>query len=405
MPAPDPIYDESKVPPHALPDALVCEDGQAVGDDETWFMKRRPEILEQFEQQMYGHIPGRPKDVLFDSAVVESSDDALGGTALRRQVSIRFMPPADRPRLDLLMYLPKNVPCPVFLGLNFWGNHTVCADPAVLVTDQWVPENAAAHAKENRASEQGRGCRSHRWPVELIVSRGYGLVTAYYGDLDPDHDDGYANGVHPLYDKPDATRRPNSWGAISAWAWGLRRAMDYLETCDAVDSSRVAVMGHSRLGKTALWAAANDDRFAMAISNGSGCCGAAIERRGFGETYAHIRRFSHWFCPQFYMNGDVLPVDQHQLISLIAPRPVYVASAEEDQWADPKGEFLGLKHAEPVYELLGRSGVGADEWPVVEAPVRDYLGYHVRRGKHDVTEYDWGKWLDFADRHFKEGAV
>lgn len=398
-------YDEGNVPAYTLPDPLVMQDGTKVSDAKTWNEKRRGELLKLFETEVYGRVPVAPPQVT--ATIREEDKQALGGKGTRRQVSLRLSPDPKIPTLEVLIYLPNEAtkPVPVFLGMNFGGNHTVHVDPAIFVTQNWVRENAEAGTEKNRATEKGRGWQTSRWQVEKVLAAGYGLVTLYYGNVDPDFDDGFQNGVHPLL-RPAGQQKPaaDEAGSIAAWAWGLSRVQDYLETVPEIDGKRVAVMGHSRLGKTALWAGATDPRFAIVISNDSGCGGAALSKRIFGETVGRINKaFPHWFCMNFHKYNEKeadLPIDQHELIALIAPRPVYVASAVEDKWADPRGEFLGAKAASPVYVLLGTDGLQAEEMPAVNQPILSRIGYHIRSGVHDVTEFDWDCYLKFADKHY-----
>ncbi len=395
-----PNYDESKVPAYTLPALLVCEDGTTVKDSATWFGKRRPEILKLFTEQVYGRAPGLPESV---SYTLTESGSALDGLAKRKQVNITLKQGEKELTIPLLLYIPQNHsgPAPAFLALNFRGNHSVIADPDIILSSGWIRSPDGKGAVRVQATHESRGSAASRWAMEKILRRGYAVATAYYGHIDPDFDDGFRNGVHGFFQTDGQTRTGDDWGSISGWVWGLSRIMDYLETDDDVDHQRVAVMGHSRLGKTALWAGAQDERFALVISNNSGCGGAALSRRRYGETVAQINAsFPHWFCKNFQQYNDqehLLPVDQHMLLALIAPRPIYVVSAEEDRWADPRGEFLTLKHADPVYRLVGTDGL-ADRMPVVNQPLIGTLSYHIRSGKHDVTDYDWEQYLKWADR-------
>ena len=400
-------YDESKVPEYTLPDPLVTADGQKVTDAKTWQETRRAEVLELFREHMYGWSPKRPERVSYRVAEIDRA--ALGGKATRKQVTIQLGQGDKTLDLDLLVYLPNQVkgPAPVFLGLNFMGNHSISNDPAIqLSTSKWFRNKPEAGYANNRASEKSRGSSSSRWPIEMAIDRGFGVATVYYGDIDPDYHDGFKNGVHALFEASDtnAKRAGDAWGSISAWAWGLSRVMDYFETDTDVDQKRVAVFGHSRLGKTALWAGAQDERFAIVISNDSGCGGAALSRRVFGETLAVMNKnFPHWNCEnckQYSDNEPALPVDQHMLIALVAPRPVYVASAIDDRWADPKGEFLSAKKAEGVYRLFDKQGLMIDEMPSPDTSVGQCIGYHVRTGGHNITPFDWTQYLNFAEKYF-----
>jgi hypothetical protein len=399
--------DEAQVPGYTLPDPMVCADGTPVTRAAVWETKRRPELLRLFEEQVYGRAPGRPAGMTFEVTSVDAN--ALGGLATRKQVTVWFTGRQDGPSMNLLLYLPNGVKgrVPAFLGLNFGGNHAIHSDPGIRLSDRWTAARYGPCVVNNRATEACRGLFSSRWPVELILSRGYALATVYCGDLEPDFEEGWKLGVRAAL-SPDGTNtvfKPDDWGAISAWSWGLSRALDYLETDRAVDARRVVVLGHSRLGKTALWTGARDRRFAIVISNNSGEGGAALARRWYGETTADLnRRFPHWFSDNFNQysgNETALPVDQHELVALVAPRPAYVASADEDTWADPRGEFLAALNAEPVYRLFNRAGLGAAELPPLHQSIGQFIGYHIRSGKHGLTTVDWEQYLDFVDRHFK----
>ena len=338
--------EESKVPSYTLPDPLLTESGNVVKNKRQWEKVRRPELMALFETEMFGKMPGRPADLHFK--VLSSNPGALGGKATRKEVAVYF-DAAEKVYMMLLMYVPndRKGPVPAFLGVNFKGNHGTTDD-----TEVSMPTAEQIQGYGPSFKLDPRGMNARRWPYEYLVSQGYALVTFSRWDVDPDWHDGFKNGVHAVMDA-GVERKSDSWGTVATWSWGLMRALDYLETDKAIDSRKVAVVGHSRLGKAALWAGAVDQRFALVISNNSGCSGAAISRRQFGEHLLRINTtFPHWFCEnykKYNSKEDTLPFDQHELIALIAPRPVYIASASQDDWADQKGEMLSLVHASPVH--------------------------------------------------------
>ena len=382
-------YDETKVPSYELPNALIDNAGQPVGRDE-WVAYRRAEVQRLFEDSVYGKTPNQKLAVRYE--VLDNDPKALGGRATRKQIAAFFGD--DEYRLDILLYIPNKPSKPVagFVGLNFNANHTVHADTGII----------------EQGTEKARGVSANRWQVEMIIDRGYALATVHRDQIDPDnYRNDFTDGIHPLFYGEGQTKpKPTEWGSIGAWAWGLSRVLDYLETDHQVDGSRIAVIGHSRLGKTALWAGAQDTRFAMVISNNSGCGGAALYRRCYGERIHHmIKPFGYWFCTnhhQYQRREHDLPVDQHMLMALIAPRPLYVASATNDRWADPKGEFLAAYHASSVYEIFNKPALSQYKPPEPDQPIQTTIGYHLRTGDHNVTAYDWRQYLTFADRYLRK---
>ncbi len=384
-------------------------DGVRVTTPAQW-AARKAELRKLLTEQMYGEAPPRPESMRF--VVVDDTKNALGGVATRKQVTILLNGKSDGPRLHLLLYTPNHVVHPpIFLGFNFWGNETINADPGILISSGWTqitanhppdPETALC-LKDHRATAECRGIDREKWPIDAILKRGYGLATVFRADIDPDFIGSYKDSLKVYY--PRLQGRGDNFSTIGAWAWALSRVMDYLETDRGVDATRVAVFGWSRLGKAALWASATDPRFALAISDDSGAGGAKLFRRDQGETIRDLNtHFPYWFCDNFKKYNDrdrTLPFDQHMMIAMIAPRPVYIASAIDDHWADPEGEFLSAVAATPVYKLLGTDGLPITRWPAVDHPVMGQIGYHVRTGGHDITPYDWAQYLKFADMHLQ----
>jgi hypothetical protein len=388
--APPVNYDEAKVGAYTLPDSLIFQNGQSVRDSAEWEKTRRQEIIRLFETNMYGRVPNAARHIAANYEVVDEDRHALGGKAIRKQV-VASLPGQT---FTILIYLPvSSKPVPVFLALNFTGNHTVLSDPAIKLADIWDAKTKTHHT----APEQSRGS-STQWQVEKMLARGYGLATIYYQEIEPDFEGGIEFGVRASYPKPAA----DEWGAIAAWAWGMSRATDYLMGDRDIDPKRIIAMGHSRLGKTTLWAGAQDTRFAMVIAAGSGEGGAALSRRDFGETIQLVNQhFPHWTCDNYKKysgHADKLPFDQHELLALIAPRPLYLAAAKDDKWADPRGEFLAAIAAGPVYKLFGKQGLEGADMPALQKPIMNTIGFHIRPGKHEVTAYDWDQFLNFADK-------
>jgi len=405
-PAPD-NFDETKVSPYSVPDPLVCADGSRIRSVADWRARRRPELLNHFAELVYGCTPaGAPAEMHW--AVTSIDHQALNGTAVRKEVTIWFTAGDRGAAMHLLIYQPARTPppggWPTFLGLNFFGNQSVNPDPGITLSRAWMPASEPHHIVNHRATEASRGTQAARWQIETVLARGFATATAYYGDLCPDRPDGLTEAVGALFGTPAAEQRRNDeWGAIGIWAWGLSRAMDYLSRDHDLDPKRVAVHGHSRLGKTALWAGAQDERFALVISNDSGSAGAKLMRRRFGSSIAYATSaFPFWWCRNYATFGGrehELPIDQHELIALIAPRAVHVGSASEDLRADPRGEFLSVLHAAPAYQLHGRAGLGVSTIPEIgNAALGDGLAYHLRNGPHDITAEDWRHYLKFAEQ-------
>jgi hypothetical protein len=359
-----------------LPELLTTLDAKKAETAGQWVSKRRPEILELFRTNIYGRAPvGRPDNLKFDVTSVDRN--AMGGTSTRKLVEISYAGKGEE-KIQLLLFVPNKSAKPA---------------PCFLLICNRSPTNI----------DPDRVIKSGFWPAEEMVARGYAAAAFYNGDVAADKTNSFTTGVHAVFPVPGG-RKEDSWGTIAAWAWGASRVLDYLVTDPLIDSNKVALVGHSRGGKTALWAGAEDQRFAMLVSNESGSTGAAIARNKKGEQIRDINRgFPYWFCENYKkFNGreDDLPVDQHMLVALSAPRPVYIASAVEDTWSHPENEYLAGVHASPAYALFGLRGLAETNMPPLDTPLHGgRIGYHVRTGKHNLTPYDWERFMDFADKH------
>jgi hypothetical protein len=399
LPWPIPVnYDEAKVGTYTLPDPLVLANGKPVRNASTWYKQRRPEIVRLFEENMQGRAPARPKAMKFD--VFDKGTPAFGGKAIRKQVTVLFTGDKTGPQMDLALYLPAGAKgkVPVLLCIDFEPNSAAIDDPGLKQSKMW--------GRDGKMVPVARASVSHEVEVEKVLSHGFGVATVYYGDIEPDFDGGMKLGVRGAFLKPGQEKpAPDEWGAIGAWAWGLSRALDYLETDKGVDAKRVALLGLSRLGKTVLWAGARDPRFALVIESCSGEGGTSLSRRDYGETVKHLNRaFPYWFSENYLKFGDhvdQLPVDAHMLLTLIAPRPVLLQTGDQDAWADPKGEFLAAVAAEQVYRLLGKQGLGTDQMPAANQPILHTLGYSMHTGGHGILPSDWDVYLRFLEMHLK----
>ena len=486
-------YDKNKIPKYTLPDPLISSNGKKVKSINEWNNTRRKELINLFSNNLYGQIPGKFKKFKIINKKTDKS--FLNSLATKKEIRIQFN---EKLFIDLLIFIPNNIvkPIPIFLGMNFFGNHSIVEDDEVEISERIILEsnltyqknsgmkkyltkirfdkdsllsadlqednkgfdgvvhggeriycdeemigriqfnkyikkldlyeataylpielyksnlelNVAVHNSFAKAkiidfnAQEERGIAKSRWPLKKILNNGYGVATFYYGDVDPDYDDGFQNGIHQFfYESNQKYPKANEWGSISAWASGLSYCMDYFTIDKDINEKKVAVFGLSRLGKAAIWASALDQRFALTISGNSGNGGPTIWRRKIGETlYSMNKRYPHWLCQNanlYNHKEEQLPIDQHSLLSLIAPRPLLVASAATDPLADPLGEFSGVKEASKVYEFLDTEGLGTNEIPDYGDFINTKLGYYIRLGKHDITEIDWHNFISFAKKY------
>ena len=395
-------YSEDSVGVYTLPNPLILLNGKKVNDSKTWFNKRRPEIVKLYEENQFGRCPEAPKDMTFK--VLEKGTLSFDGKAIRRQVTVYFTKDTSSYKMELLIYLPaqRKTQVPLLFNISFSANASTVADPGIKDGYTWGRDGKRVPASRNMAFG--------RFNILPFIEQGIGVATIYYGDIEPDFATGIKYGIRGHYLKPGTSKpEPGEWGAIAAWAWGLSRAMDYFETDKEIDAGKVALFGVSRLGKTVLWTAAKDPRFAMVIASCSGEGGAALSRRNYGETIKHLAdssRYFYQFCGNYGKYGDRVnefPVDAHMLLSLIAPRPVLLQTGDKDFWSDPKGEFLAAVAAEPVFKLLGAQGTGTTEMPGAGKPIMNTLGYYMHSGGHGALPTDYPVFLDFIKKNLIEG--
>jgi hypothetical protein len=393
-------YNEDSVGTYTLPDVFTLQNGKKVNDAKTWLEKRRPEIVKLFEENQFGKMPAKPADMSFN--IFEKGTPAFNGKAIRKQVTVYFTKDTSDNKMDLLIYLPAKAtkPVPVLLNISFASNAQTVNDSGVKTSYIWT--------RDGKKVAGGRSGMFGKMNVEQFISEGIGYATVYYGDIDPDVKGGVKlGGIRKKYLKPGMPEPGmNDWGAISAWAWGLSRAMDYFETDKQIDANRIALQGTSRLGKTVLWAGAHDTRFKMVIASCSGEGGAAISRRDYGENIKHMTdtsRYYYQFAPQWHTYAadfSSSPVDAHMLVALMAPRPLLLQTGDTDYWSDPKGEFLAAVAAEPVYKLFGKKGPGTGVMPAAgDTSMLNTLGYYMHKGGHGTLPSDWPIFINYMKKY------
>lgn len=394
-------YDESRMPVFPLPDVLTACDGEKITTKEAWCVKRRPELLQQFRRIMYGDIPPLPDRVAY--TVLTEKKDARNGVACRREIRMDFLMENGLRRMAvMLLYIPNGVQgkVPVAVSLTFGGNESVTTEEDITMTGQMGKRDSLFLRP---------GSKAERWPIEYIMEKGYALAICSYHDFFADtYDDRWQTSIYELFrSKEELNGRPHNASAISAWAWGYSRILDCLQSVPEIDGKRALCIGHSRLGKAALWAGVNDERFKVVCVNDAGCGGSALSRRLYGETlfamFNYSKVGSYWFndeLDQYWRHPETLPFDQHELLALVAPRVLCVHSATEDQWADPKGEYLALLNAGPVFELFGKEGLSSEVPPPPDTVVGSDVSYLLRSGKHNIEKSDWEAYLKCADRVF-----
>lgn len=382
----------------SLPDPLMMFHGQRVTTREQWIQERRPELKALIQHYEYGYF--LPTPAKMDVTLEREDHQAIGGKATLKLVTLSFGPP-DVARIHLLLVVPnhRKGPAPVFVGTNGCGNYMLVKDNSVPLPTCWL-RDICPGAKDNRATEAGRGAQFDDWAIDQTIARGYAIVAFHTADVDIDRPDVY-EGIHQHF--PKTTPNPRNRGTLAAWAWGIHRVVDYLYENPDIDKRRIAVVGHSRRGKTALLAAAFDERIALVIPHQSGSGGTSLWRGDIKETVeVATKGSSHWSngrFKEFSKQVERLPFDQHCLIALVAPRPVLCTTAVEDPFAFPKEEFRGMQAADPVYRFLGAGGLDAKTMPPLGTLSDGTLGFYVRPGAHSMTRDDWKVFLDFADKH------